>query len=47
MQEKKKNKSWQIQMKELQQKIVDLGYDPSNPKPIKDLIKEKIMKFKF
>ena len=28
-------------MKELQQKIVDLGSDPSDPKLDKDLLKEK------
>lgn len=33
--------AWQTQIKELQQKIIDLGSNLNNSKPIKDLIKEK------
>lgn len=41
MQEKTENKAWQVQIRELQQKIIDLGVDLENAKPVKDLLKEK------
>ena len=40
-QEKTVNKAWQVKIKECKKKIVDLGVDPNNPLPIKNLMKEK------
>lgn len=40
-QEKTIKKAWQVKIKEYKQRMIDLGVDPNNPQPVKNLIKEK------
>ena len=41
MKEKTENKDWKVHIRELQQKLIDFGFDPSNSKPDKYFLKEK------
>lgn len=41
MQEKIENRAWKIQIRELQQNILYLGFDPSISKPVKGILKER------
>ena len=40
-QEKTINKSWQVQIKEYKQKLMNLGDDPNNSEFVKNFLKEK------
>lgn len=41
MQEKTENKAWNVRNVEMQQKIINLGTNPSETKSVADLKKEK------